>query len=58
MTLDTPLRPGESYTTEPVFDLPAGARDPVPPLDEPPPEARRNASREDSPLHGKTGFGL
>lgn len=27
-SLDTPLRPGESYTTEVVFDLPATIRDP------------------------------
>lgn len=58
MPLDTPLRPGESYTTELVFDLPVGARDPVLFVNESSPETRFIIGHENSPLHGKTEFGL
>jgi hypothetical protein len=58
MPLDTPLRPGESYTMEPVFDLPTDARDPVLLLNGSSPEARFIIGHEDSPLHGKTEFKL
>ena len=58
MPLDTPLRPGESYTTELVFDLPAEARDPVLLLNESSPETRFIIGHENSPLHGKTEFKL
>ena len=58
MPLDTPLRPGESYTTELVFDLPAGARDPVLLLNESSPETRFIIGHENSPLHKKTEFKL
>jgi hypothetical protein len=58
MPLDTPLRRGESYTTEPVFDLPAGARGPVPLLNESSPETRPIVGRGNSPPHGKTEFRL
>ena len=58
MPLDTPLRPGESYTTELVFDLPADARDPVLLLNESSPETRFLIGHENSPLHKKTEFKL
>jgi hypothetical protein len=58
MPLDTPLRPGESYTTELVFDLPEGAREPVLLFTESSPATRFIIGHENSPLHGKTEFGL
>jgi hypothetical protein len=58
MPLDTPLRPGESYTTELVFDLPVGERDPVLLVNEASPETRFIIGHENSPLHGKTEFKL
>jgi hypothetical protein len=58
MPLDTPLRPGESYTTELVFDLPADTRDPVLLLNESSPETRFIIGHENSPLHKKTEFKL
>jgi hypothetical protein len=58
MQLDTPLRPGESYTTELVFDVPADARDPVLLLNESSPETRFIIGHENSPLHRKTEYGL
>ena len=58
MPLDTPLRPGESYTTGLVFDLPPGARDPALLLNESSPETRFIVGHENSPLHGKTEFRL
>jgi hypothetical protein len=56
--LDTPLRPGESYTTELVFDLPADARDPVLLLNESSPETRFIIGHENSLWHKKTEFKL
>jgi hypothetical protein len=58
MPLDTPLRPGESYTTGLVFDLPEGARDTVLLVRESSPETRFIIGHENSPLHGKTEFAL
>jgi hypothetical protein len=58
MPLDTPLRPGESYTTELVFDLPLDARDPRLLLNESSPETRFIIGHENSPLHKKTEFKL
>ncbi|MDT7806695.1 MAG: hypothetical protein QOJ70_508 [Acidobacteriota bacterium] len=58
MSLDTPLRPGESYTTELVFDLPTEARDPVLLLNESSPETHFIIGHENSPLHKKTEFKL
>jgi hypothetical protein len=57
--LDTPLRPGESYATELVFDLPPDARAPLRLLlNESSPETRFIIGHENSPLHRKTEFGL
>ena len=59
MPLDTPLRPGESYTTELVFDLPPDARAPLLLLlNESSPETRFIIGHENSPLHKKTEFRL
>jgi hypothetical protein len=58
MPLDTPLRPGESYTTELVFDLPSDASAPVLLLNESSPETRLIIGHENSPLHKKTEFQL
>lgn len=58
MSLDTPLRPGESYTTELVFDLPNDARDPVLLLNESSPETHFIIGHENSLLHKKTEFKL
>ena len=58
MPLDTPLLPGESYTTELVFDLPPEARDPVLLLNESSPETRFIIGHENSPLHKVTEFRL
>jgi hypothetical protein len=59
MSLDTPLRPGESYTTELVFDLPPDAHVPLLLLlNESSPETRFIIGHENSPLHKKTEFKL
>ncbi|HJQ34025.1 MAG TPA: hypothetical protein VJ866_17725 [Pyrinomonadaceae bacterium] len=59
MSLDTPLRPGESYATELVFDLPPDARAPLLLLlNESSPETRFIIGHENSPLHKKTEFKL
>jgi hypothetical protein len=58
MSLDTPLRPGESYTTELVFDLPEGTRAARLLLNESSPETRFIIGHENSLLHKKTEFGL
>jgi hypothetical protein len=54
----TPLRPGESYTTELVFDLPEGARDPLLLVNESDLTTRFIIGHENSPLHKKTEFKL
>jgi hypothetical protein len=58
MPLDTPLRPGDSYTTELVFDLPTEAHAPLLLLNESSPETRLVIGHENSPLHKKTEFEL
>lgn len=56
--LDTPLRPGESYTTGLVFDLPADARNPVLLINESDLPTRFIIGHENSFLHQKTEFKL
>lgn len=54
--LTTPLRPGESYTTDVVFDLPANAKPSVLALNESAWETHLLIGHENSLLHGKTNF--
>ena len=56
--IETPLRPGESYTTELVFDLPSDARDPRLLVNESDLPTRFIIGHENSPLHKKTEFKL
>lgn len=56
--LDTPLRPGESYTTRLVFDLPADARSPTLLINESDLPTRFIIGHENSLLHKKTEFSL
>lgn len=56
--LTTPLRPGEVYTTELVFDLPADVQRPILLLREGEFETRFIIGHENSFLHKKTGFRL
>jgi hypothetical protein len=56
--IETPLRPGESYTTELVFDLPADARDTRLLVNESDLPTRLIIGHENSPLHKKTEFKL
>jgi hypothetical protein len=56
--LDTPLRPGEAYTTRFVFDLPADARSPVLLINESDLPTRFIIGHENSLLHKKTEFKL
>lgn len=58
MPLETPLRPGESYTTELVFDLPTDARDVRLLVNESDLPTRFIIGHENSPLHKKTEFKL
>jgi hypothetical protein len=58
MPLDSPLRPGESYTTQLVFDLPSDASAPVLLVNEDSPETRFIIGHENSLLHKKTEFKL
>jgi len=51
--LDRPLRPGESYLTVLVFDLPASARNPRVLVADRDPVARLLVDHENSPGHGK-----
>ena len=55
---ETPLRPGESYTTELVFDLPSDARDARLLVNESDLPTRFIIGHENSPLHKKTEFKL
>lgn len=55
---ETPLRPGESYTSELVFDLPSDARSPVLLINESDLPTRFIIGHENSPLHKKTEFKL
>jgi hypothetical protein len=56
--VDTPLRPGESYTTRLVFDLPADAREPTLLINESDLPTRFIIGHENSLLHKKTEFKL
>jgi hypothetical protein len=56
--IETPLRPGESYTTELVFDLPTDARDPRLLVNESDLPTRFIIGHENGPLHKKTEFKL
>ena len=56
--LETPLRPGESYSTELVFDLPPDVRSPVLLINESDLPTRFIIGHENSPLHKKTEFRL
>jgi hypothetical protein len=54
----TPLRPGESYTTEVVFDLPAEVKASTLLINEGDWPTRLVIGHENSPLHRKTRFQL
>jgi hypothetical protein len=54
--LSTPLRPGESYTTEVAFTLPANSTPVALLLSEDAWETHLLIGHENSPLHGKTKF--
>lgn len=54
--LTTPLRPGESYTTDVVFDLPPDAKPAVLTLNESAWETHLLIGHENSLLHGQTKF--
>ena len=54
--LTTPLRPGESYTTDLVFDLPAGVRSATLLINEGEWITHLVIGHENSPLHKKTRF--
>lgn len=56
--LDRPLRPGESYTTTLIFDLPADVREPRLLLTSPLPENAFMLSHENSFFHRKVVFRL
>jgi hypothetical protein len=56
--LTTPLRPGESYTTEVVFDLPADAKASTMLINEGEWETHLVIGHENSPLHRQTRFQL
>jgi hypothetical protein len=58
MPFTTPLRPGESYTTELVFELPADVRAPRLLIHEGETMTRFIIGHENSPLHKKTEFQL
>lgn len=61
LPLDSPLRPGESYLTRLVFDLPASddpARDALLLVNESALPTRFIIGHENSPLHGRTKFRL
>jgi hypothetical protein len=56
--IETPLRPGESYTTTLAFDLPDDARNPTLSMREGEWVTHFIIGHENSPLHGKTLFQL
>jgi len=56
--LVTPLRPGESYTTEIVFDLPADRKASTLLINEGEWETHLVIGHENSPLHHQTRFQL
>lgn len=53
---DTPLRPGEAYTTKLVFDVPAGVKSPTLLVNESDWPTHFIIGHENSPLHKKTFF--
>lgn len=55
---DTPLRPGEAYTTRLVFELPTDAREPILLINESDLPTRFIIGHENSLLHKKTEFKL
>ena len=56
--MDTPLRPGESYTTSVIFDLPADVKTATLLINEGEWETHLVIGHENSPLHHKTRFQL
>jgi hypothetical protein len=58
VSLGTPLRPGESYATVLVFELPAEAKNPRLLISDSDPITRLLADHENSPLHGKIYLAL
>jgi hypothetical protein len=56
--LSTPLRPGESYSTDFVFDLPADIRNPRLIVGDADPISPLIIGHEESPLHKKIYFTL
>lgn len=56
--LTQPLKPGESYTTQLVFDLPADIRNPRLLITDADGVARMIIGHESSPLHKKIFFAL
>jgi hypothetical protein len=56
--LTTPLRPGESYTTDVAFDLPAGVKASTLLINEGESLTRLVIGHENSPLHHQTRFQL
>jgi hypothetical protein len=56
--ITTPLRPGESYTTTVVFDLPADVKNPTLLINEGEWVTHLVIGHENSPLHKKTRFQL
>jgi len=56
--MDTPLRPGESYTTDVIFDLPADVKTATLLINEGEWETHFVIGHENSLLHGKTRFQL
>jgi hypothetical protein len=58
MPFTTPLRPGQSYTTALVFDLPVDVREPRLLIHEGESITHFIIGHENSPLHKKTAFQL
>ena len=56
--ITNPLRPGETYTTTVVFDLPAGVKNPTLLMQEGNPATHLIIGHENSPFHKKTRFQL
>jgi hypothetical protein len=56
--LDEPLRPGDSYTTTLVFDVPAGIRNAKLLIADREPMSQLPVDHENSPLHGKIYLAL
>ena len=56
--METPLRPGESYTTDVIFDLPADVKTAMLLINEGEWETHFVIGHENSPLHSKTRFQL